>query len=61
MMGHREPLKGGAEWDVLTGWRKVYAYTDKPGVCKSIKRGYNKRIRRQATMQIRQQESELHG
>jgi len=59
-MGHREPLKGGAEWDVLTGWRTYLCYTGKPGVCKGIKRGFNKRVRREATMTIHHQVNELH-
>ncbi|MEJ6808426.1 MAG: hypothetical protein QNK64_10180 [Saprospiraceae bacterium] len=43
----RIPLKGGAEWDALTKARKWYCYLTKPGVTKSIKKGYNKRFRYQ--------------
>lgn len=40
-------MKGGAEWDALTSARKWYCYLTKPGVAKSIKKGYNKRFRKQ--------------
>lgn len=38
-------MKGGAEWDALTPARKWYCYLTRPGVTKSIKKGYNKRFR----------------
>lgn len=40
------PMKSAAEYDVLTRARKWYGYTSRPGVCKRIKRAYNKRVRR---------------
>lgn len=40
----RVPLKGGDEYDALTGWRKVYGF--RPGVRAAIKRKYNRRLRR---------------
>ncbi len=40
------PLKGGDEQDVLTKARAVYCYTCRAGVCKRIKRRYNRRVRR---------------
>jgi len=46
VMGHREPLKSGDEYDALTRWRRVCSY--RPGTVKAIKRGFNKRIRREA-------------
>lgn len=46
MKKERIPLKGGAEWDALTHARKYYCYLSKPGVAKSIKKGYNKRFRK---------------
>lgn len=49
----RIPVKGGAEEDVFSGWRKVLCYTSRPGVCKRVKRGYNKRVRRAAKMELR--------
>jgi hypothetical protein len=45
MKKERIPLKGGAEYDALTKARKFYCYLTKPGVAKSIKKGYNKRFR----------------
>jgi hypothetical protein len=49
---NRIPLKGGAEFDALTGWRKVLCYLDRPGVTKKIKRKYNKRVRAYAKQEI---------
>ena len=46
MKKERIPLKGGAEWDALTSARNFYCYLSKPGVTKSIKKGYNKRFRK---------------
>ena len=48
MMGHREKLKGGDEFDALTGWRRFLHW--KPGTRKHIKRKVNKRIRREAKL-----------
>lgn len=42
----RVKLKGGFEYDVFSGWRRVLCYTLRPGVCKKAKRAYNKRLRR---------------
>lgn len=42
---HPIPLKG-REYDTLTGWRRVLAYVQRPGVRKYDKRAYNKRVRR---------------
>jgi len=45
MLGHREPLKGGDEWDALTkGGKAVHRF--KAGVRKLIKRRANKRARK---------------
>ena len=38
------PLKTADEYDAFTKWRSVYIW--KPGQIKSIKRRYNKRVRR---------------
>lgn len=40
-------MKGGAEWDALTSARKYYCYLANSGVAKKIKRGYNKRFRKE--------------
>lgn len=50
---YRIPMKGGAEMDVFSRWRKIMCYTSRPGVCKRVKRGYNKRVRRAAKMELR--------
>jgi len=42
----RISLKGGLEYDILTGCRKDYYYTKKPRICKYVKRKYNKRFRK---------------
>jgi hypothetical protein len=44
MMGHRERLKSGDEYDALTRWRKVLAF--RAGARRLIKRKVNKRHRR---------------
>ena len=50
MKKERIPLKGGDECDALTPARKWYKYLTKPGVTKSIKKGYNKRFRKKGKM-----------
>ena len=46
MVSKRIPTKGGAEHDVFSRWRKLLCYTQRPGVCKFIKRQYNRRLRK---------------
>lgn len=53
MMGHREPLKSGAEYDTICGWRRVLCYMQKPRVTHSIKRQLSKRVRREAKTKLR--------
>jgi hypothetical protein len=55
----RIPLKGGAEYDALTKCRKWYVYLTKSGVTKSIKKGYNKRFRKNGKEQIKSSSEEL--
>ena len=45
----KQKLKGGAEWDwVSKRWRRVLCYMQNhTGVGKKIKRGMNKRIRKE--------------
>ena len=44
MMGHREPLKGGDEYDALTkGGKRVHSF--RPGQRKATKRKFWKRQR----------------
>ena len=49
MMGHREPLKSGDEWDYLTRARRFFG--SYRGKLKKIKRGFNKRIRKAARLE----------
>jgi hypothetical protein len=39
------PLKSGAEYDVLTGWRKRLCYTQRAGACRRVKKSYRRRCR----------------
>lgn len=50
-MGRRQII-GYDEEDVYTSWRRVYCYTQRPGVVKSIKRKTHKRERREARAEI---------
>jgi hypothetical protein len=52
MMGHREQLKTGAEWDLICGWRKVMCYMHRPGVARSIKNQINRRSRRDSRRRL---------
>jgi hypothetical protein len=42
----RIPMSGGEEIDVFCGSRRRYCYTRRAGVCKAIKRKYNRRFRK---------------
>lgn len=44
----RIPARGGGEEDVFSGWRRVLCYTSRPGVCREMKRSYNRRLRKLA-------------
>ena len=48
-MGHRGKLQGGDEWDAFSDWRKGLG--GKAGKWKSVKRGYNKRMRKLARVE----------
>lgn len=45
------PLKGGDEYDALTRDRKFYFWQS--GELRKIKRGYNKRVRREAKQEAK--------
>jgi len=45
-------IKGWAEQDVYTPWRHRYCYTQRPGVCKSVKRETHRRERREAKREM---------
>lgn len=50
MKKKRIKLKGGDEQDALTPARRWYKYLTKPGVKKNIKKGYNKRFRKEGKL-----------
>jgi len=52
----RIKLKGGDEQDVLTRWRKFISL--KSQEAKKIKRGYNKRFRKEGVKQIKSEVQE---
>ena len=53
-MSKREiPMKGGGEYDALTGARKWYGW--KPGQLHAIKAGFNRRSRRVARSNLRKE------
>lgn len=54
MMGHREMMKGGDEYDALTGWKKVLKVFAKPGLAMKAKRKFNRRVRKLAKAEMRQ-------
>ena len=45
-------IKGWAEEDAYTAWRKFYCYLSRAGAVKSIKRETHRRERREATREI---------
>jgi len=51
----RIPAINGSEQDVFTRRaRRFYRYTQRPGVCAHIKRGYQRRLRRITRLVLRQ-------
>lgn len=48
MMGRRQKLVSGDEWDAISKWRRYMGYLQRPRVRKSIKRKINRRARRDA-------------
>lgn len=46
-------IKGWAEQDAYTAWRKFYCYLARPGVIKKIKRITHKRERREIKQALR--------
>ncbi len=49
-MAKRIPMKTGDEYDAFTWWKRYCHW--RPGERKRIKRGYNRRARRLAKMEI---------
>ena len=50
-MRNRIPSQGGDEEDAFTRWRKLFHY--RAGELKRIKRGYNKRFRKQGKQEAK--------
>jgi hypothetical protein len=55
--GRDTPLKGGDEYDALTKARKYYNFGRK--ALKVIKRGYNKRVRRNNKKEVKDETKNL--
>ena len=51
MMGHREALRGGVEWDYLTRARRYFF--KRAGKFTAVKRRFNKRVRKVARLTSR--------
>jgi len=49
----RIKMRGGDEYDALTPARKFYCYLARSGVAKKIKRGYNKRFRKEGKQEAK--------
>tara|TARA_R110000764_G_scaffold216017_3_gene302857 strand:- start:8111 stop:8284 length:174 start_codon:yes stop_codon:yes gene_type:complete len=49
-------MKGGGEYDALTSARGFYCYLDNSKVVKKIKRGYNKRFRKEGKDQLNKED-----
>ena len=52
MMGRKQKLKGGDEFDVVGGWRRWYCYLQRAGAVKAIKKKMNKRSRSDAKRKL---------
>lgn len=48
-------VKTAAEYDVISSWRHLYCYLDRPGVTAKIKRQMRRRERREAKREIRRE------
>jgi hypothetical protein len=59
MMGHRERLSGGDEWDAFSRRAKRYLHW-RPGERARIKRKFNKRQRKENAHDDRRDESAAH-
>lgn len=55
MMGHREKIKGGAEQDVFSGWRKVLCFCVRPGITHNVKAKFSRRVCREAKENLRKE------
>lgn len=53
MMGHREKLKGGDEYDALTPWHRFLAWNSTPR--SEIKKRFRRRVRRSKKVELRKE------
>lgn len=53
----RQAVKGYAEQDAYTSWRKFYCYLQRAGAVKAIKRETHRRLRREGKAEIRREAS----
>jgi hypothetical protein len=52
--GRTEPMKCGDELDAFTGWRRLLCvFYNNTGIAKYCKTAYNKRVRRKAKEELR--------
>ena len=52
MMGHKQILKSGDEMDVVAA-RHILKVTERPGICRRVKRKLSRRERQDAKAEIR--------
>lgn len=57
-MKRKTPSKGGFEYDIFSGWRKVLCYAQRAGVPKKAKKKYNKRDRKLAKQELTKEMSD---
>ena len=56
MMGHREKLKGGGEYDAFSrNWRKLYCYLHNTKALSKIKKGFWGRHRAEVRQALKQE------
>tara|TARA_R110000744_G_scaffold11441_5_gene34659 strand:+ start:369 stop:563 length:195 start_codon:yes stop_codon:yes gene_type:complete len=59
MMGRKQKLKGGDEYDVLGGWRRWHCYLQRAGAVKTIKKKMNRRDRHDAKLKLHTREDKF--
>ena len=51
-MGRRQKLRGGDEWDIVNGWRRIYCSYQRAGRTAAIKRRMRRRARREGKLEL---------
>lgn len=59
MMGHRDRLKTGDEYDLASRARRALKFMRRPGVTAAIKAAINRRLRRDARAAVEEQREDL--